>query len=436
MSEKDVVVIIKDKCTGCTQCVSVCPTGALEMKEGLAVVDPKLCNACGECVEVCPAEAMFLPGGPPEAKEKPAAEAPASRLAEAAKPAPPPAEGREVWVFVEQTEGKAANVSWELIGKGAELASDLGGLVAAAVLGGEVEPLAREAISYGASKVYLVEDPVLAHYRTQPYLHAMLKLIEERRPEVFLLGATTMGRDLAGAVATYLRTGLTADCTGLTIDPSSKLLEQTRPAYGGNIMATILCEQRRPQMATVRPRVMVMPPRDDSRQGEIVRRPLGLTEEEVPVRLLEYVREGDGGGARIEEADVIVAGGRGLGSAEGFNLLKELADVLGGVVAGSRGAVDKGWIEQSRQVGQTGKTVRPKFYVACGISGAVQHLVGMQTSDVILAVNSDPNAPIFSVATYGIVGDLYQVVPALIREFKSRLGGRPNPGEQEARTSG
>jgi len=259
----------------------------------------------------------------------------------------------------------------------------------------------------------------------------MARLIETHRPEIVLLGATTSGRDLAGAVATRLQTGLTADCTGLTIDPESKLLEQTRPAYGGNIMATILCEERRPQMATVRPRVLPMPERDDAPRGEIIREGLELSEDDIAVKLVQYLPEPQAEQVRIEEADVIVAGGRGLGGAEGFSVLQELADALHGVVAGSRGAVDSGWLSHSFQVGQTGKSVRPKIYFACGISGAIQHLVGMQTSDVIIAINRDPSAPIFQTATYGIVGDVYEVVPALTQAVKARLGG--DGGSSDAR---
>jgi electron transfer flavoprotein alpha subunit len=284
----------------------------------------------------------------------------------------------------------------------------------------------KEAFCYGAEKVYLIDDPVLSHYRTQAYLHGMVRLIGKHRPEIVLLGATTMGRDLAGAVATSLETGLTADCTGLSIDPQTKLLEQTRPAYGGNIMATILCEQRRPQMATVRPRVMEMPARDESHSdeshsSETVQEQLELAEEDVQVRIIEYAREQATEGVRIEDADILISGGRGLGGPEGFDMLRELAEAMGGRVSGSRAAVDQGWIEQERQVGQTGKTVRPKVYIACGISGAIQHLVGMQTSDIIVAINRDPNAAIFNVASYGIVGDVNEVVPALTRACRARL---------------
>jgi electron transfer flavoprotein alpha subunit len=427
-----VVKVIEPKCIACEQCIAACPEQALELVNGMVRVIAERCNGCGECVRMCPSEALELPveavGAPsPGRPEAATVGAPSSGRPDQAASAKPP----EVWAFVEQTDGVAAHVSWELIGKAAEIARDLDGRVAALLLGHNVRPLADEAIAYGADIVYLVDDPVLAHYRTQPYLHAAVSLVRKYEPTIFLLGATAMGRDLAGAVATSLRTGLTADCTGLSINAESKLLEQTRPAYGGNIMATILCANRRPQMSTVRPRVMPMPARDESRQGRVIPEGLGLRESDVATRLLEYHREDSADEVRIEDASVIVSGGRGLGSPEGFKLLEELAQAAGGVVAGSRGAVDSGWISAARQVGQTGKTVRPKVYIACGISGSIQHLVGMQTSDVIIAINVDPEAPIFKVATYGIVGDLYQIVPALAREFRARLSGRP-PAEAAA----
>ena len=409
-------------CLGCERCIAACPTNAIRVEDGVAIVDPNLCTGCGKCLSVCPVEAITLPEGAPS--EDHAAAAPALAPQAAA-----PGQGPEVWVFVEQLRGVAATVSWELIGHGGELAAELGGQVAAVVLGHDLEPVANAAIAYGAARVYLIDDPVLEHYRTQPYLHGMTRLVWKYRPEIVLLGATTTGRDLAGAVATSLRTGLTADCTGLTIDPQSKLLEQTRPAYGGNIMATILCEQQRPQMATVRPRVMPMPERDDTRRGEILREPLGLIEDDIAVKLIEYLpetRQEDQ--VRLEAAHVIVSGGRGLGGAKGFAMLRELAQLLHGVVAASRAAVDSGWMPQFYQVGQTGKTVRPKLYFACGISGAIQHLVGMQTSDVIIAINRDPSAPIFQMANYGIVGDVHRVVPALIKTLKERLGGNSGAG--------
>jgi electron transfer flavoprotein alpha subunit len=281
---------------------------------------------------------------------------------------------------------------------------------------------------------------VLEHYRTEPYLRGVASLVEQYKPEIVLLGATTLGRDLAGAVATHLGTGLTADCTalsidtdralkidaarGLTIDAVRGFLLQTRPAFGGNIMATIMTERHRPQMATVRPRVMAMPTRQEGRTGEVIRGRIDITEEAVAVHLLDYLRDTETGGVKLPDAEVIVAGGRGLGSAENFALLEDLAEAMGGVVGASRGAVDAGWIGADRQVGQTGQTVRPKIYVAVGISGAIQHLVGMQTSDVIVAINLDPEAPIFKVATYGIVGDFTKVVPALARQFREKMPAR------------
>jgi electron transfer flavoprotein alpha subunit len=414
-----IAVITRENCIGCEQCLAVCPEDAIAMVDGVAVVDPNRCTGCEKCVTVCPATAIAMSGG--AAAPQPATAAPAAEEVPAATATAAPGRATEVWVFVEHTDGKPAQVSWELLGKGRELADALGGAVCSVLLGHRVDPLIKEAFAYGASKVYVIDDPVLGHYRTQPYLRGVIRLIEKHRPEIMLLGATTMGRDLAGAVATSLRTGLTADCTGLTIDPQSKLLEQTRPAYGGNIMATILCEQRRPQMATVRPRVMAMPPRDESHVGETVREPLGMSESEVLVRILDYVAEEATEVTRIEDANILISGGRGIGGPEGFKMLQELADAMGGCVSGSRAAVDEGWIPHERQVGQTGKTVRPRLYLACGISGAIQHLVGMQTSDVIVAINRDPNAAIFGVATYGLVGDVREIVPALTAACKERL---------------
>ncbi len=421
-----IAIIGRDQCIGCEQCVAVCPVGAISMDAGgVALVDLAKCTGCAKCPPVCPASAISMKGttGSRESTAKSSEpkvtlESPISNVASAP----------EVWVFVEHTDGRPAPVSWELLGKGRELASALGGRVCSVLLGHKVDHLIREAGAHGADKVYVIDDPVLSHYRTQAYLHGVIRLVQKYSPEVMLLGASTMGRDLAGAVATSLGTGLTADCTALSIDPQSKLLEQTRPAYGGNIMATILCEKRRPQMATVRPRVMEMPPRDESRQAEAVREQLELREEDVLAKVIKYVPEQDTSEVRIEDASILISGGRGLGGPEGFKMLAELADAIGGTVSGSRAAVDHGWIPQTKQVGQTGKTVRPRLYIACGISGAIQHLVGMETSDVIVAINRDPNAPIFGVATYGIVGDIYEIVPALTRAAKARLAevGSPN----------
>jgi len=287
-----------------------------------------------------------------------------------------------------------------------------------------VEHLCQESFAYGAAKAYLMDSLIFHYYRTEPYYKAICYLIEKHKPEIMLVGATGLGRDLAGAVATKLRTGLTADCTGLAIDDRGFLL-QTRPAFGGNIMATILTERTRPQMATVRPHVMPMPEKDTSRKGETIRESIPVKEEDFSTKVLEIIDERKHGAEAVDvaAADIIVSGGRGMGSKENFSILQELADELEGVVGCSRSAVEAGWMPVERQVGQTGKTVRPKIYIACAISGAIQHLVGMQDSDVIIAINHDKHAPIFEVATYGIVGDVFQVVPSItnrIRESRAR----------------
>ncbi|MEW6399016.1 MAG: FAD-binding protein [Bacillota bacterium] len=336
--------------------------------------------------------------------------------------------GGGIFVFVEQREGRAAPVSWELVGEAVRLARELGAEVGAVVLGQGVRALAEESFTYGADVTYLVDHPVLKEYRTAPYARAAVELVRKHRPQIFLLGATAQGRDLASTVATSLETGLTADCTGLEIDPDTKLLRQTRPAFGGNVMATILCRTRRPQMATVRPRVMPMPPRDASRRGRLVEEQIDLDEESIAARVMQFVpRAGDT--RSLAEAEVIVSGGRGVGGPQGFTVLKELADALGGAVGASRGAVAAGWISQEHQVGQTGQTVRPRLYIACGISGAIQHLAGMQGSEVVVAINKDPHAPIFQIADYGIVGDLFEVVPALARVVRAAAARAEGDGE-------
>jgi len=332
-------------------------------------------------------------------------------------------EYKDVWVFVEQTDGEPAAVSWELLGAGADLAKTLGVELCAIVIGDKVEHLCQESFAYGASKVYLMDAPVFHYYRTEPYYKAVCYLIEKYKPEVVLVGATSLGRDLAPAVATELKTGLTEGCTGLTIDESRSLL-QTRPVYGGNIMATIVTERVRPQMATVRPRAMPIPEKDTSRQGEIVRESMVISEDDIGVKVLEVIDSRKQGEAvDITAADIVVSGGRGVQSKENFRILQELADELGGVIASSRAAVEADMAPMEIWIGQSGKTVRPKIYIACGISGAIQHLAGMRDSDVIIAINYDRHAPIFEVANYGIEGDLLQVVPAItkhIRELRAQ----------------
>jgi electron transfer flavoprotein alpha subunit len=394
------LLIDEEACTGCEACVEECPYGALEMKGDVVTVNEK-CTFCGACVDVCPVEALAL--------EKEEREGQGLDLKDC----------KDVWVFIEHKKGKIANVSFELLGEGRKLAGALGCKLSGMLLGEDVEQCAQEAIKYGADKVYLTESPVLREYRTDAYTAGAVNLIKRHKPEIVIFGASTQGRDFAGTVATNLYTGLTADCTGLDIDPETKLLRQTRPAFGGNIMATILCQKHRPQMATVRPKVFAMPEKDDSRPGEIIREQLPIGEDEVRTEILEFLKVAET--VNLMDAEVIVSGGRGVGGSDDFAVIRELAEVLGGAVGASRAAVDAGWIPYEHQVGQTGRTVRPKIYIACGISGSIQHQAGMKTSDIIVAINKDPEAPIFKIATYGIVGDLFQAVPMLTQEFKKRL---------------
>lgn len=324
---------------------------------------------------------------------------------------------RGVWVFIEHTGGKAANVSWELLTPGRQLANVLGVELGVVIIGESGSRLATDAFAYGADIAHMIDGPGFRHYRTEPYTHALVHLVRRYRPEILLFGETVNGRDLASAAAIELQTGLTADCTQLGIDHGKRLLEMTRPAYGGHMLATVLCEHQRPQMATVRARVMAMPERHPGRAGRIVREEFRLKEEELVTKILQYL-PAEVEGAGIADAEIIIAAGRGIGSADNMRLVRELADALGGMVGASRAAVDLGWATPAQQVGQTGSTVRPRLYVAVGISGARQHLVGMQQADTIIAINSDPEAPIFSVATLGIVGDLFSVVPALTRQVK------------------
>ncbi|HEU4965724.1 MAG TPA: electron transfer flavoprotein subunit alpha/FixB family protein [Bacilli bacterium] len=326
---------------------------------------------------------------------------------------------RGVMIVIEQRDGEAKKVSWQLLGEGRKLADKLEVDLLALVIGHNVGHLAQEAIYHGADKVYLCDAPELKDYRTRPYSRVTLQVIRDVKPEIVLQGATATGRDLAGAIATHLPTGLTADTTILDVEPHpSRLLLASRPAFSEKMLATILCKQYRPQMATARAGVFEALPRDTSRQGEIVPVEFAMEEAEIAAKVLEFIEATER--FDIEDAEIIVAGGRGLGGPEPFKLLQELADALGGVVGASRAAVDAGWIDHKHQVGQTGYTVRPKLYIAVGISGAVQHLVGMQNSDLIIAINRDKDAPIFKAAHYGIVGDLFQLVPALTEAVRNK----------------
>jgi electron transfer flavoprotein alpha subunit len=405
--------LIEGKCIVCgARCEQACPTDAIAMNDrGEPVIALSACIGCGKCVKICPAEAleMVMPPGAEAAAELP--EPAGSTTTSGDK-------SQGVWVFVEQHQGEAHPVAWELLGVGRNLANDLLVELSAFVLGSGVGPLVEQAFGYGADRVYTVDDPVLARYRTVPYLRATIDLIRKHRPEIVLMGATGLGRDLAGAVATQLETGLTADCTGLSIDKERRLLEQTRPAFGGNIMATILTETARPQMASVRPYVMSRPPFQPGRTGKVISEPFMLSEEQITTKILDVIPLAGDGTIDIAAADILVSGGRGMMAPENFKVLEELAHVLGGTIAASRGAVSAGWIPPARQVGQTGKTVKPRLYIACGISGAIQHLVGMQDSERIIAINKDPTAPILEVAHLGVVGDALEIVPALTERLR------------------
>jgi electron transfer flavoprotein alpha subunit/NAD-dependent dihydropyrimidine dehydrogenase PreA subunit len=391
--------IDKDKCIGCGACIDLCPFGALTLTGDLAVVDDK-CTGCGACLDICPVGALSLSG-----RNQPAAEGLNAYSG--------------VWVWVEQFRGKLGGISAEMLGEGRKLANERKVELTACVLGYNAEHIASEAIAFGADRVFWADDPTLEVYRTAPYAGVLVDLVRKYKPEIFLLGASARGRDLAGSVATVVHTGLTADCTGLTIDPEKGLLLQTRPAFGGNIMATIVCANHRPQMATVRHRVFETPAADPRHKGEIIKVKAALNEEQIATKVIDFIEEQDK--VNLADAHIIVAGGRGVGGPAGFEPLRELADVLGGAIGASRSAVDAGWISYAHQVGQTGRTVRPDLYIACGISGAIQHLAGMKTSRVIVAINRNPEAPIFSIANYGVVGDLFQIVPALTAQFKKRL---------------
>lgn len=395
------IVVKLDKCSGCETCLASCPFDAIVMKEGKAFIN-EYCNYCKTCISVCPEGAIYE-------TEESLVTRHSSLLTDY----------KDVLVFAEQREGKAAPVALELLGIGRKLAAGLDAKLFAVLLGAD-ETEAKKLIKWGADKVFLCNDPSLLKFNDDSYADILTKVINEQKPSIVLAGATPIGRSFIPRVAARLKTGLTADCTSLEIDKETKNLLQVRPAFGGNIMATILCPDYRPQMATVRPRVMKRGIYDENRTGEVIN---VQTDNFVSrTRVIDSVKEVSGISVNLHEAEYIVAGGRGAGGEKGFRLLEELAQALGGVVGASRAAVDEGWISYSHQVGQTGKTVNPKIYIACGISGAVQHLVGMQSSDIIIAINKNPEAPIFNVATYGIIGDMFEIIPLLIKKIKEIKG--------------
>lgn len=393
--------ISKDKCTACGVCLKVCPYNAIYMKGKVAAIDPDKCTLCAACVNACKFGAIEIQkeaGFSSEVK---------------------PSEAKGVCVIAEQKNGRIQSITLELLGKARELAGKLNVKVIAVLLGENLKDEAQILIRHGADEVVLVEDPALAHYQSLPYSAVITELIKKYKPEIVLGGATSIGRSLIPRLAIKLNTGLTADCTGLEVDEKEHILLQTRPAFGGNIMATIVCKNHRPQMATVRHKVFKESAEDPKRTGKIIEEKVDKQLLSAPVQLKDIIEEIEDT-VNITEADIIVSGGRGLGAKENFSLIEELAKELNAAVGASRSVVDAGWVPYSHQVGQTGRTVCPKVYIACGISGQIQHLVGMQSSDVIIAINKDPSAPIFKVANYGIVGDVLKVLPALTKRLKSK----------------
>lgn len=391
------IEVIIEKCVGCGACLKACAYDAIRVEAKLAEIDIDKCVLCGACVQACPFDAIIIRKAAKEAIDK--------------------SQYSGIWVYAEQREGILAGVVHELLGKGRELADQLSCELSAVLLGHNLNGMAEELIAFGADQVIQIDDPALASFRDERYSEAVTHLAHKYKPAIILAGATVIGRSFIPRVAIDLNTGLTADCTGLEIDPETGNLMQTRPAFGGNIMATILTANHRPQMATVRHKVMNPIPRDDSRSGTVIREEYNFELEEDITRFVSFVKEKTNL-VNITDANVIVAGGRGIKDAKNFSMIEELAEALDGAVGASRAAVDSEWIAYSHQVGQTGKTVKPSIYIAIGISGAIQHLAGMSSADYIIAINKDPDAPIFKVADLGIVGDLFEVVPKLIKRIK------------------
>ncbi|MCX8082349.1 MAG: electron transfer flavoprotein subunit alpha [bacterium] len=383
------------RCTLCKQCIDVCPFGAIEVKEGKLFINEN-CTLCGLCVNTCPENAL-------EKEEKVVSVSDLSKY-------------KGIWFFAESRGDKLCPVAFEMLNAALKLKGILGEEVSGVLIGNNVKSLANEIGARGADRVYVIENPLLEHFQEESYAVAMAQLIKKYKPNIVIAAATMMGRAFIPSVAARVKTGLTADCTDVGIDPETKLLIQTRPTFGGNLMARIICKNHRPQMATIRPKMFEEAPVINGGMPEVI---IEEFDEEILEHKVSIIgKEKVENIIDLQEAEVIVSGGRGVKDPKNFDMIRELADLLDGAVGASRAAVDSGWIPYPHQVGQTGKTVKPKIYIACGISGAIQHLAGMQTSDYIIAINKDPEAPIFRVANLGIVGDIFEVVPALIKKIK------------------
>ncbi len=390
------IKVINEKCKGCELCVKSCAFGAIAMINNIAVIDIDKCTLCGACVSACSFDAIVI-----KKKEQ-------TKINRS--------EYNGVWIFAEQKNNEIAAVVFELLGKGRELADKKNTELSAILLGHNVSNLVNELIVAGADKVIVVDDPKLADFLDLPYTKAMSDLAKKHKPEIILSGASVMGRSFIPRVAITLNTGLTADCTGLEIDETKGILLQTRPAFGGNIMATIITPNHLPQMATVRHKVMEELEKDESRKGEVINEIIDFSDMKDDSKFLKFVKD-ETQTVNLTEADFVVAAGRGIKNKENFALVEQLAKKLDAAVGASRAAVDAEWISYPHQVGQTGKTIKPKIYFALGISGAIQHLAGMQSSDYIIAINKDADAPIFKVADLGIVGDIFEVIPELLKKL-------------------
>ncbi len=409
----EVAEIIPDRCIGCQICIGECPVEAIQLSAaGVAAINREICIGCGKCLDVCPVGAVLFE----KKRRRKEGEEPRKDFTE---------RGTDIGgvaVFIEVMNGRGAPVSWELIGKGRELAGKRGTKVIGFLLGHQLKSIAEEAVAYGCDEVQMIDDPLLQSYLSQTYGDALVELCRRTRPEILLMGATFLGRDLSGVVATHLHTGLTADCTALDIDEEKGYLLMTRPTFGGNIMATIYCQDHRPQMSTVRPKVMKALPKNTALRGGLYFQPWNPPRGPM-AQIVDFVKEtAQVRSGEIVQAPALVVAGKGACDPASLPMLQELADLIGGVVACSRPVVESGLMPYERQVGQTGKTVAPQLYIGVGVSGAVQHLVGMQGSEKILAINTDPQAPIFQVADVGLVGNYLQVVPALIASLKKRMG--------------
>ncbi|MDR2666427.1 MAG: electron transfer flavoprotein subunit alpha [Endomicrobium sp.] len=398
--------VLTDKCVGCKMCESECPFGAISVLERLeynrrfelAVIDLNKCSYCGSCIRICKFDAIEL------RKYEVQSEIDKSLY-------------RGVWVYAEQRHGKVSNIVYELLNKGHILAEELGTFLSAVLIGSGIKSKAQELIERGANKVYVCDDPIFVEFQDDPYASILTELIERERPEIILMGATNIGRSFAARVAARIHTGLTADCTSLEVDTVTKNLQQTRPAFDGNIMATILTSKHRPQMATVRYKVFKEARAEVGRNGEIIEYKVDTRTLLNRTKFLSFVKNIPNI-VNLSDANIVVSVGRGLGKPEGLKLIKELTECLGGAIGASRAAVDSGWISDMHQIGQTGKTVAPKVYIACGISGQIQHIVGMSSSDIIIAINKDVTCPMMQIASYAINGDLYEIIPNIIKEIK------------------